>query len=75
MAQAYWKDAVMQGELQGELKGKVETILVFLRARFNEIPQSITDSLRQRTDAVAIDSLAVLAATCTSLDEFAQALK
>jgi hypothetical protein len=49
--------------------------LTFLRARFNEVPQSIADSLRQRTDAVALESLVVLAATCASLDEFAEALK
>jgi hypothetical protein len=71
MSQAYWKDAVMQGEL----KTRVNDILVILRARFNEIPQSISDSLQQRTDAVALESLVVLAATCTSLDEFAKALK
>jgi hypothetical protein len=69
------QEGIEIGELRGELKGKVNAILAFLRARFNEVPQLIADSLRQRTDAVALESLVVLAATCTSLDEFAETLK
>jgi hypothetical protein len=75
MSESFIKEAVLKGELQGELKTRVNDILVILRARFNEIPQSISDSLQQRTDAIALESLVVIAATCTSLDEFAKALK
>jgi predicted transposase YdaD len=65
----------IEGRIEGERRGQIKTILKVLHARFARIPQSIVESLEQRTDAVALDSLAVFAATCSSLDEFADALK
>jgi predicted transposase/invertase (TIGR01784 family) len=72
--QQYLHDVATKVEA-GEIRGEVKAILALLRSRFTEIPQSIIDSLGQRTDLVALESLVVLAATCASLDEFTEALK
>jgi hypothetical protein len=64
-----------RGEARGELKGKIQAILTFLRAKFQNVPDEIIGELYKRTDPIALDSLAVLAAQCKSLDEFAKALK
>jgi len=64
-----------QGEARGETKGKIETLLKILRARFRRVPAETEKVIRQMTDPIALDSWAVHAATCSSLDEFVQALK
>jgi hypothetical protein len=74
MATTIQKGILQEGIEIGELKGKVDSILTFLRARFKQVPQHIVDSLNRRTDAIALESLVVLAATCSSLDEFAAEL-
>ncbi len=58
-----------------EAKGKAETVLTVLKARFTKVPQQVEDSIRQMTDVTALDSWAAHAATCKSLDEFAKALE
>ncbi|MDR0704004.1 MAG: Rpn family recombination-promoting nuclease/putative transposase [Planctomycetaceae bacterium] len=58
------------GKAIGELEARVNDILVILRKKFTRVPPSIVKSLTQRTDAVALTSLLILAATCSSLDEF-----
>ena len=63
------------GEARGELKGRIQAILTFLRAKFQNVPDEIIGELYKRTDPIALDSLAVLAAQCNTLDEFAKALK
>ena len=64
-----------EGEARGEARGKIETLLKILRARFRRVPAETERGIRQMTDPVALDSWAVHAATCSSLDEFVQALK
>ncbi len=59
----------------GEVRGKAEAILAFLHARFKGVPVEATEALCKMTDATALDSLAALAATCDSVEEFAEALK
>ncbi|MDR1493078.1 MAG: Rpn family recombination-promoting nuclease/putative transposase [Planctomycetaceae bacterium] len=72
--QQYLHDVATKVEA-GEIKGKMNMLMAILQARFNEVPSAIIESLEQRTDVIAFDSLGVLAATCSSLDEFAEALK
>ncbi|MDR2705088.1 MAG: Rpn family recombination-promoting nuclease/putative transposase [Planctomycetaceae bacterium] len=54
----------------GELKGLVKGILYLLNDKFGQVPQDIVDSLNQRTDEIALKSLLIHAANCSSLDEF-----
>ena len=56
-------------------KGKAETLLKILRGKFNKVPKETEKAISQMTDPVALDSWAVHAATCQSIEEFAQALK
>jgi hypothetical protein len=63
------------GVVEGEARGKAETVLTVLRARFRRVPKEVEKTIRQMTDPIALDSWAAYAATCQSLDEFATALK
>jgi len=57
------------------VKDRAEMILKILQARFNKVPNETEKTIRQMTDPIALDSWAVQAATCQSMDEFAEALK
>ncbi|MDR1290787.1 MAG: hypothetical protein LBK06_06265 [Planctomycetaceae bacterium] len=59
------------GEKHGKLQGKVELILDILSDRFGWVPQYIVDSLNERNDVIAMESLAFHASSCSSLDDFA----
>jgi len=67
------------GEARGEARGKAEagrnTVIAVLRARFKRVPRGIEKAVRAISDPIALESWAVQAATCHSLDEFAEALK
>ena len=63
---------VARGNAEGEARG---TVLAFLRARFKSVPKDIEGTVRAMTDLTALESLAVYAETCKTLDEFAEALK
>jgi hypothetical protein len=41
-----------------------------LKNKFGKVPKKIVDSLNQRTDTIALMSLAVHAANCSSLEDF-----
>jgi len=71
----YILEGFVKGEAQGELKGEIKAILIFLRAKFQSVPDDVIIDLSRRTDSTALESLAILAAQCKSLDEFARALK
>jgi hypothetical protein len=64
---------------EGKAEGKVETarnmVLTVLRARFSEVTEGIEKEINQMTDLIALESWAVQAVTCQSLEEFAEALK
>jgi hypothetical protein len=60
----------VRGEVRGELKGKVNSILAILNDKFGRVPKYIVNSLNQRTDPIALKSLVIHAANCSSLDEF-----
>ena len=68
-------EGIAIGEARGELKGKIHAILTFLQAKFHDVPDEIVTKLNKRTDPTALESLAILAAQCDSLDAFADALK
>jgi hypothetical protein len=59
----------------GEAKAGRNMVLTVLRARFQNVPQEIESAIRQMNDPIALESWAAQAATCQSLDEFAEALK
>jgi len=65
-------EGVAIGRAEGEARG---TVLAFLRARFKSVPKDIEEAVRAMTDLTALESLAVYAETCKSLDEFTGALK
>jgi len=79
MAEAVQKSIIQEGieigETRGELKGRIKDILTSLRAKFQYVPDEVVVALDKRTDATALESLVALAATCKSLEEFANALK
>ena len=66
---------IAKGEAIGEARGKTEAILAVLRARFRRVPKETENAVRQIADTVALDSWAAHAAVCTSMEEFAKALK
>jgi hypothetical protein len=62
-------------EARGESRGQAKTVLTFLRARFKSVPKSVEKAILAISDSIALESWAAQAATCQSMDEFAEALK
>jgi len=58
-------------EARSEAKGKAESIVRVLSARFGPVDPSLEASIRAISDPVRLDDLVVRAATVVSLDEFA----
>lgn len=69
------------GEGKGELnmptyaerklaQGKAEAILGFLRGRFSDLPEDLSEVIRGITDPEILDDLVVQAGRCDTLDEF-----
>ena len=56
------------------VEGGAETgrnmVLAFLRGRFGTVPKDIEEAIRQMNDPIALESLAVRTASCTTLAEF-----
>ena len=67
--------AEARGEARGEAKGKAEALLTVLRTRFKKVPKGIENAVNKMKDPTALQSWIAFAATCQSLDEFAEALK
>jgi len=70
-----YQQGIETGEARGQLKGKVETVLAVLYAKFKSVPQHVTDEISNMSDPTALDSLAILVSTSTSIDEIINALK
>jgi len=66
---------VAAGETKWKAEGKAETLLKILRERFNRIPKETEKRISQMTDPIALDSWAIQAATCQSMDEFVEAFR
>jgi hypothetical protein len=64
-----------RGKAEGEARGKAKSVLTVLQSRFKKIPKAVEKTILAMTDSVALDSWLVHAATCQSMDEFAEALK
>jgi hypothetical protein len=62
------------GEARGATGKGRSMLLTFLRAKFRKVPKTIENAIGKMTDPVALESLAAIAATCESLDEFAEAI-
>jgi hypothetical protein len=61
-------------ETKGETKGRRETVLAILENRFGKIPQEIVNTVNSYSDPVALESVAVRAASSKTLDEFKDGL-
>ena len=58
-----------------EAKGRAETVLAILRAKFHQVPKGVEKTVGQMTDPIAPNSLAVHAAQSKTLVDFVEALK
>jgi hypothetical protein len=71
-----WK---AEGKAEGVTEGKAEAgrnmVLTVLRARFKRVPKDVEQAILAISDPIALESWAAQAATCQSMDEFAEALK
>ena len=75
MAKTIQRGIFSEGVAEGITRGKAETVLTFLRAKFNKVPKRIENTIRSMTDPTALESLAVHVVHCKSLNEFTEALK
>jgi hypothetical protein len=70
---------IAEGEARGEARGELnkgrEVLLKILRARFKRVPRDVENTISKMTDPIALDSWAVHAATCESMNEFAEAIR
>jgi hypothetical protein len=66
---------IAEREAIGEARGEAKAVLTFLRARFKRVPKDVEKTILAMTDSIALESWAAHAATCSSMDEFAAALK
>ena len=69
------QEGIEIGEARGEVRGRIKTLLAVLNGKFKSVPKHVTDDIEKMTDPIALDSLAVLASTCTSIHDIADALK
>jgi len=67
-----------EGKAVGEAEGKTETarnlLLAILQKKFSRIPKKTERAIRQMVDPIALESWAVQASMCQTLDEFLEAL-
>jgi predicted transposase YdaD len=73
-----WKaEGKAEGKVEGKAEGKAETgrnmLLAILRKKFNRVPKETEQAILAMNDPVALQSWAVQASTCQSLDEFIKA--
>ena len=60
---------------KGKVESKIEDILSFLEEKYVQVPESIVKSLNAINDLAVLKSLLRLSSQCSSLGEFAEALK
>ncbi|MDR0609513.1 MAG: hypothetical protein LBG58_05340 [Planctomycetaceae bacterium] len=61
-----------EGLEKGEINRGTRDILTVLNTRFKKVPLSISRAVHSYKDPIALESLLVQAAACTTLDEFEQ---
>jgi len=59
---------------EGKAEGKAETIMIFLNAKFDDVPEDVQNYLYSLHDVEQLDGLAAFAFKCHSLEEFASHL-
>ena len=72
MIETIFEEREAIGEVRGEARGKVLTIL---ETRFSRVSQNIEKTVRSMTDPIALESLVEHAKSCKSLAEFAEAIR
>jgi predicted transposase/invertase (TIGR01784 family) len=75
MAMTTAQDLLLEGKAEGKVEGKAGMVLAVIRDKFKKIPKGVETAIRQMTDPIALDSLAVHAAHSKTMDEFAEALR
>ena len=75
MIKTIFDKKIDEGIALGEAKWKADTLLKILRGKFGKVPKETEKAISQMTDPIALDSWAIHAATCQSMDEFAKALR
>jgi len=79
MAMTTAQELRAEGIAEGEAKWKAEAgrnmVLAVLRAKFKKVPKEVEKAILAMNDPIALESWAVQAATCQSMDEFAVALR
>ncbi|MDR1493238.1 MAG: Rpn family recombination-promoting nuclease/putative transposase [Planctomycetaceae bacterium] len=58
-----------------EARGQAKTIIVFLKARFNDVPKEIIQKITSIKSPTKLDALAKFIVKCQSLEEFTSKLK
>ncbi|MCL2624756.1 MAG: Rpn family recombination-promoting nuclease/putative transposase [Planctomycetaceae bacterium] len=62
-------------KVEGEIKGKVEDIVLLLEDKFGLVPTSLVAALNVTTDFAVLKSLLIKASRCSSLEEFEDAAR
>ena len=63
------------GVMEGEAQRGRSVLLAILRKKFNRIPKEVERAIQKMNDPISLESWAVQAATCQSMDEFAEMLR
>lgn len=63
-----------QGLEQGRIEDRRNSIVDILAARFHDVPESIRDTVHRISDSQRLVRLTSIAATCESIDQFAESL-
>ena len=66
---------IAEGKTEGKIEKGREILLKILRKKFNKVPKDVENKIGKMNDPVALDSWAVHAAICQSMNEFTEALK
>jgi predicted transposase/invertase (TIGR01784 family) len=64
-----------EGKAEGKTEGKAELLLAILREKFGRVPEETEQTILSMTDSIALQSWAVRASMCQSMDEFIEALR
>ena len=68
------RKALAKGLEEGRTEGRLESLLIFLSARFGQLPDTLREAIAHIQDSEKLDRLVALAATCTARDEFERGL-
>ena len=63
-----------RGRAEGEAEGQRRNILAILKNRFGKVPQGVVKDVNSYSDPIALESVAVRAASSRTLDEFKEGL-